>query len=121
MLDSLRRGPQICDLEHAELRCSGVAAEPVEGDDAGADAGSDAETDAESGAENGAESDADTDTAGGVGADSGGDGLAVTVLWEVWGYTSTPASWFLGWSAFLTGLMICDHSEDLALRLVPLM
>ena len=77
MLDSLRRGPQICDLEHAELRCSGVAAELVEGDGAGA--GSDAGTDAETGAE----IDADTDTADGAETDSGADGLAVTVLWEV--------------------------------------
>ena len=99
MLDSLRRGPQICDLEHVELRCSGVAAEPVGGDgvgagagsdagtdagaDAGADAGTDAETDAEIDAEIDAETDAeidaDTDTAGGVEADSGADGLAVAV------------------------------------------
>ena len=90
MLDSLRRGPQICDLEHAELRYSGVAVEPVEGDgagadaDAGADAGSDAEidagtdagTDAETDAETGAGIDADTDTAE---ADSGADGLALAV------------------------------------------
>ena len=81
MLDSLRRGPQICDLEHAELRCSGVAAELVEGDGAGA--GSDAGTDAGTDAETGAEIDADTDTADGVEADSDADGLAVAVLWEV--------------------------------------
>ena len=79
MLDSLRRGPQICDLEHAELRCSGVAAEPVGGDGVGAGAGSDAGTDAETDAEIDAEIDADTDAAGGVEADSGADGLAVAV------------------------------------------
>lgn len=85
MLDSLRRGPQICDLEHAELCCSGVAAEPVEGDGAGAgsDAGTGAGSDAGTDAETDAEIDADTDTAGGVEADSGADGLAVAVLWEV--------------------------------------
>jgi len=79
VLDSLRRGPQICDLEHAELRCSGVAAEPVEGDGvgAGAGAGSDAGTDAEIDAEIDADADADADTAGGVEADSGADGLTV--------------------------------------------
>lgn len=75
MLDSLRRGPQICDLEHAELRCSGVAAEPVGGDGVGAGAGSDAGTDAGTDAE----IDADTDTVGGVEADSGADGLTVAV------------------------------------------
>ena len=87
MLDSLRRGPQICDLEHVELRCSGVAAEPVGGDgvgagagsDAGTDAGADAGADAGTDAETDAEIDADTDTAGGVEADSGADGLAVAV------------------------------------------
>lgn len=77
MLGSLRRGPQICDLEHAELCCSGVAAEPVEGDGAGA--GSDSGTDAEIDAETDADADADTDTAGGVEADSGADGLAVAM------------------------------------------